>query len=807
MFRNYLKIAVRNFFSHPGFSLINVLGLAVGIACCLLILLFVQDEQNFDRHNRQIDRLFRVGLSATLNNNAIEGVVTSAPMAAALVGEMPEVAAATRLRSFDFPVFRYGDKVFSEERVFWVDASFFDVFTVPFIAGDPQTALEKPLTIVLTRSMAQKYFGGESPLGKVLSADGRRDYLVTGLIEDPPRNSHFHYDFLAAIETYDDSRSPVWVDNNYYTYFLLREDAAAEAVAAKMPDLVRKHVAPQIQAAIGITLDQFTASGGKYEYFIQPVKDIHLRSHYDHELEPNGDITYIYIFSVIALGILAVAVINFVNLATARSARRAREVGVRKTLGSYRAQLVRQFLFESILMTLVAVLLAILLIQLLLPAFNRITGKELAMPYAESPYIAFGLLALVLVVGVLAGIYPAFFLASFDPAAVLKTETAGRSRRSRLRNVLVIFQFAVSIVLLISTLIVRRQMDYIQTKNLGFNREQIVVIEKTDDIGNQLRAFKQELLAGPGVVSASNTDRLIGDNFGSSVFGLPGAAGEETHLLWTYASDEDFVETYEAEMAAGRFFEEARSTDVQAVVINESAARKIGLKDPVGRQIVAIGPDAARSRTVTIIGVTKDFNFQSLHSEIRPLIIRYLGSQGFGRFLSVRVRPENIRETIGFMERTWRRFARNQAFEYQFFDAHFARLYQAEERTGQIFLSFSILAVFVAGLGLFGLSAYVAEQRTKEIGIRKALGATVAGVSLLLSGQFTKRILAANIIAWPLAYYLMHRWLQKFAYRAAVSPWPFILTSLLVFVFALLTVSYQTIKAATTDPVKSLKYE
>jgi putative ABC transport system permease protein len=807
MFRNYLKVAVRNFVSRPGFSFINVLGLAVGVACCLLILLFVRDERSFDRHNERLDRIYRVGLSAFINNNSTESVVSSAPMAKALVDEIPEIEAAARVRNFGFPVFRTGDKVFSEERVFWVDNAFFDIFTVPFIAGDPRTALEKPLSIVLTRSMARKYFGGEDPLGKTLNADGTRDYVITGVVEDPPRNSHFHYDFLASVETYADSRSPVWVNNNYLTYFLLREGARAEAVAAKMPGLVRKHVGPQVQAAIGISLDEFIASGGRYDFFIQPVKDIHLRSHYEHELEPNGDIAYVYIFSVIALGILAVAVINFVNLATARSARRAREVGVRKTLGSHRAQLVRQFLFESALMALLAVLLALLLVQILLPAFNRITGKDLAMPYAESPYTVPGLLALVLVVGVLAGIYPAFFLASFDPVTVLKTETAGRSRKSHLRNVLVVLQFAVSIVLLIGTMIVHRQMDYIQTRNLGFNREQVVVVEKTDDIGNQLRVFKQELLANPRILSASNTDRLIGDDFGSSVFRLAGAAGEENHLLWTCRTDEDFAKTYQIEMAAGRFFEAARPTDAQAVVINESAARKLGLTDPAGKQIVAVGPTPARSQTLTIIGVTKDFHFQSLHTEIRPLIIGSFGERGFGRFLSVRIRPENIRETIGFMDRTWRGFARNQAFEYQFFDDHFARLYQAEEQTGQVFLAFSVLAVFVAGLGLFGLSAFVAEQRTKEIGIRKTLGATVGGVSLLLAGQFVKWVLVANIVAWPLGYYVMHRWLQKFAYRASVSPAPFILTALLVLAFALLTVSYQTIKAATADPVKSLKYE
>jgi putative ABC transport system permease protein len=807
MFRNYLKVAVRNFIRRPGFSLINVVGLAVGVACCLLILLFVRDEMSFDRHNERLDRIYRAGISAFVNNNAIDAVVTPSPMAKGLVDEVPEVEAAARVRNFGFPVFRYGDKVFSEERVYWVDNAFFDIFTVPFVAGDPRTALREPLTIVLTRTMARKYFGDGPALGQVLTADGKRDYVITGVVEDPPRNAHFHYDFLASVETYPDSRSPVWINNNYLTYFLVREGAGAEAVKAKLADIIRKHVGPQIQAATGITLDQFVASGGRYDYFIQPAKDIHLRSHYGAELEPNGDIAYVYIFSVVALGILAVAVINFINLATARSARRAREVGIRKTLGSHRGRLVRQFLVESVLMALLAVLLALLLVQALLPAFNRITGKPLAMPYADSPYAIPGLLGLVLAVGVLAGAYPAFFLASFDPAAVLKTETAGRSRKSRLRNVLVVFQFAVSVILIIGTFVVRRQMDYVRTRDLGFNKDQVVVVEKVDDIGGRIQAFKQALLANPRVLSASNSEDLIGDDFGSSVFKLAGAAGEENHLLYTLRTDEDFAKAYEIEMASGRYFEAERPTDAQAVVINEKAARELGLTDAAGQQIVAVGPTPEQSRTLTLVGIVKDFHFQSLHSEIRPLILGCYGEKEFGRFLSVRVRPEGIRETIDFIDRTWRGFAGNQAFEYRFFDDHFARLYEADERTGRVFLAFSVLAVFVAGLGLFGLSAFVAEQRTKEIGIRKTLGASVGGVSLLLAGQFAKWVLAANLVAWPIGYYFMHRWLQKFAYRAALSPLLFLLASLLVLTFALLTVSYQTVKAATADPVKSLKYE
>jgi putative ABC transport system permease protein len=719
MFKNYVKIALRNFLKHKGFSFINIFGLAIGVACCLVIVLFVLDEISYDQHHEKADQIYRVGIRGFVNNTLFHGVVTCAPMAQTLVNEFPEVTAATRLRNFGFPVFRYEDKVFSEEKVFWVDQAFFDVFTVPFIKGDSKTALAQPNTIVLTRSMASKYFGDEDPVGKSLNADKRRDYLVTGVVEDVPHNSHFHYDFLASNVTYDVSRSPVWVSNNYYTYLLLQEGASPEAFEAKLDELVKKYVGPQIQAAVGITLEQFFASGGDWSYFIQPLTGIHLHSHLEYELEPNGDIAYVYIFSIIAIGILLVACINFVNLATARAANRAREVGIRKTVGSSRGQLIRQFLSETTLMSFFAVLLALLAVQLLLPFFNNLTGKELAVPYVQNVLTIPLLLGLVLFIGILAGTYPAFFLASFDPVVVLKTEMSGRSKKSNMRNVLVVFQFTVSIVLIIGTVIVSRQLKYIQNRNLGFNKEQVVIVKKTDDIGNQVPAFRQELLKNPKVINATNTSNLIGNEFGNSAYKLAGATGEETHLLWTYFTDPYFVETYQIEMAAGRYYEEGRQADQQSAVINEAAVKDLGLIDPVGKQIEAIRPN--RTVAFTIIGVMKNFHFKSLHHQISPLIVHLYGPEGRGRFVSVRIHSENIRETMTFLEGTWRKFASNQAFEYEFFDDHFARIYQAEERTGQIFFSFSLLAIFIAILGLFGLAAFVAEQRTKEIGIRKVL--------------------------------------------------------------------------------------
>ncbi len=807
MFKNYIKIALRNFLKHKGFSFINIFGLAIGVACCLLIVMFVLDEVSFDQYHEKADQIYRVGINGFINNTRFEGVVTCSPMAQTLVREYPEVMAATRLRNFGFPVFRYEDKVYSEERVFWVDQDFFDVFTVSFISGDRKTALAEPNTIVLTRSMALKYFGDENPVGKSLNADNRRDYLVTGVVSDPPRNSHFHYDFLASLSTYDDSRSPIWVSNNYHTYLVLQEGASPQAFEEKLVELVKKYVGPQIQAAAGISLEQFFELGGEWGYFVQPLTDIHLHSHYEYELEANGDIAYVYIFSIIAIGILLVACINFVNLATARSVNRAREVAIRKTVGSMRGQLIRQFLAETTLLSFVAILIALIIVLFVLPTFNNITGKELSVPYLENVATIPSLLGVVLFIGILAGIYPAMFLASFDPAVVLKSETAGSSRKSSLRNVLVVFQFSVSIVLIVGAFVVYKQLRYFQNKNLGFNKDQVVVVKKTDDLGNQIQAFRQELLKNSDVINATNTQNLIGGTFGNTAFSLAGETGEQTHLLWTCFTDPHFADTYQIEMAVGRYFEEGRQADQQAVVINETAAKELGLDDPVGRQIVALGPTQEQSQTFTIIGVMKDFHFESLHFQIKSLIVVPYGPNGIGRFVSVRVNSEGIRETLAFLEGTWRKFAGNQAFEYEFFDDHFAKIYKAEERTGQIFFAFSLLAIVIASLGLFGLAAFISEQRTKEIGIRKVLGATESKIIVLLSKEFTKWVIFSNLIAWPIAYYFMHRWIQRFAFRPAISVWSFLLASVIVLMAALLTVSYQTIKAARSNPVELLRYE
>lgn len=807
MFKSYVKVAIRNLLKYKGTAFINIFGLSIGIACCVLISLFVLDELSYDRYHEKADRIYRVKVQGIVGTNEFNGAETCVPLADALVREFPEVTTAARLYRGGFPVVRYGDKVFSEERFYWADNTVFDVFTIPFIKGDPKTALSKPNTIVITQTMAEKYFGEDDPMGKTLNTDNRVDYLITGVVKDVPRNSHFHYDFLASLLGTDAAKNMFWVSNNIYTYFVLKEGVSYKALEEKLKGLVVKYVGPHIQQAAGISLEQFLKSGGAYGYFLQPLTDIHLYSDVEFEWEPNSDIAYIYIFSLIALAILAIACINFMNLATARSTRRAREVGIRKTLGSFHTQLIRQFLAESMIMSFLAIVTGLILVEFLLPWFSGLTGKHLAIRYLGSYFTIPLLLGLVVFVGFAAGIYPAFFLASFKPVEVLKGTLKKMGKSSWLRSGLVIFQFTVSIILFIGTFVVHSQLDFIRNKKLGFDKERLVVIKKTDDIGTQIEPFKQELLKLPGVIHVSNTSTLPGKSFNSNAHKMAGTTGEETHIIWSMRSDYDFDKTFRVKMAEGRFYSRDFQTDESAVVINEAAVKTLGLKKPIGKVLVEMGQTPDNSENYQIIGVLEDFHFESLHQKIRPMLINLYRKGQFGRYVSVRVGPGDIRETLVQLEKIWRKFAMNQAFEYDFFDREFARIYEAEERTGQIFAIFSILAICVACLGLFGLAAFTTEQRTKEIGIRKALGASVTGIVTMLSKEFTRWVLAANIIAWPVAYFIMRRWLRDFVYRTDIEIWMFILAAVLAFVIAYLTLSYQVLKSALANPVEALKYE
>ncbi len=808
MFKNQITIALRNLWRQKGYTFINISGLSIGIACCILILLYVGDEISYDRYNEKADRIYRIVLQGLIGPNEINVAVTPAPMAETFVREIPEVIAATRIRNYGFPVIEYEDKVFSEERFYWADSTIFDIFTIPFLSGDPKTALSKPNSVVFTKTMTEKYFGDENPLGKSIHLNNGVDYMVTGVIEDFPQNSHFHFDFIASLVSYPRTLDNLWISNNFHTYVLLKENVPIEQLEAKLPDFVEKYAAPQIQQATGFSFEQMLESGNRYEWNVQPLIDIHLHSNLQHELEPNGNATYVYIFTLVGIALLIIACINFMNLATARSANRAREVGMRKALGSQRSQLIRQFLTESIFLTLLALVLALLIVTAILPVYNTLIGKQLSVGYFSHITTVPYLLLFTVVVGLLAGSYPAFFMSSFKPVVVLKgnLESSGQAGKL-LRSGLVIFQFGVSVALIAGTLIVSNQLKYIQNKELGFNKEQIVVVEKTDDIAQQLESFKIELLKHPAISGVSNSTHYIGQNFSSNAFQVGGPTNTATHIIWNMWSDFDFASTYEVIMADGRYYSREFSTDSAGVVLNESAVNVLGLVDPVGKEVTMVGPTPEQSTNHTVIGVMKDFHFESLHYRIRPLIILPFGRGGNGRYVSVRIKPENISETLQHIDKTWRNLAGNQAFEYFFFDEEFARLYASEQRTGNLMTIFCILAVFIACLGLFGLASFSAEKRTKEIGVRKVLGASVTNIVLLLFKDTMKLMVIASIIALPFIYYIMSNWLQNFAYRVSIEPVIFVITVLLVFSVAILTVSYQALKAALTNPADALHYE
>jgi putative ABC transport system permease protein len=809
MIKNYLRVALRNLRNYKAYSLINIIGLAVGIACCIAIMLFVRDELNYDRFNEFADRIYRPRQLALINGHDVNTALSPVAMGPAVYRDLPGVVAYTRLIKSGSTVVRYEDKTFSEERFFGADSTVFDIFTFPFVAGNPKTALTQPNTVVITESIAHKYFGNENPIGKILNTGKKDNFVVTGVIKDIPQNSHLHPDFMASLTTLPDSRNPTWLSNNYYTYFLLREGVNLVEFQKKLDDEVIKYGSPQLKAITGISLEQFRAAGNKYGYVLQPLTSIHLTSHLDYEIEPNSDITYVYIFSAIAVAILLIACINFINLATARSEKRAKEVGVRKTLGSTRSYLVGQFMSESTLMSIIAVILAVGIVELLLPLFNQIANKKMSLHLFSDPLSIPVLVCFAVVVGIIAGSYPAFYLSSFHPIDVLRSDVRKGGRKSFLRSGLVIFQFAISIALFVGTFIIFAQLRYVQTKDLGFDKEEAIVISGTNDLSNQLQSFEDELRANKGIVSLTNSNAIPGNQGGDNACRIEGAPENQYEDIQQMFCDYDFTRTYKLGTADGRFFSKEHPSDSAAVVVNEEVKKSFNATKIVGKYLIypGAGPAGADVR-YQVIGVVKDFNYRSLHEPIRPLAIRLFPSRGFiGRFVTVRLAPGDHLSTISFIENVWKKYAGDEEFSYNFLDDNLQRLYTDDRRTSEIAGAFSILAIFIACLGLLGLAAFVTEQRTKEIGIRKVLGASVAEIVALLSKEFVKWVLVANVVAWPLAYYVMNNWLKNFAYRIDIGIWIFIASGALALVIAILTVSSHAIKAATANPVQSLRYE
>ena len=801
MLKNHLKIAFRNIKKHKTFSAINIVGLAVGITCSILIWLFVGHERSYDRFHEKADRIFRLALRATLGDTKIDQTQTSSEVFRRLAAEFPEIEKGVKFYNPRRTPVIFENRTFYESRLYAVDAPFFEVFTFPLIDGDPQTALAEPNSMVLSKATAEKYFGTTDVLGNTIRADfsnstGSAIFHVTGVSENVPDNSHFHFDILVSSSTFPGLiNEKDWGEADFITYLLLTPGTSKDRFDEKLKEFTRRNLG-------GRGFDEWVAQGNYWEYYLQPITEIHLNSDLKGEFEANGNRTYIVIFSVISIIILLIACINFMNLSTAKSSIRAKEVGVRKVVGSSRKELMQQFLSESILLSFISLALGLAAIQILLPAYRNFVGRNLSMPYLDNAAVIPSLLAFGLVVGLISGSYPAFFLSSFPPISVFRGITGRSSGSSLLRNILVVFQFAIAIFLIAGTLVVFQQLKFFQNKRLGFEKEQVLVVRNPGSLGNSVSSFKDALRQNSHVSNVSGSNTLPSRSYRNMIFVSKDVANKFNLNLCV--CDFDFLETLKLEMADGRFFSREFSTDTQAVILNERAVNALGWEDPIGKNFWSPGVGK-----LSVIGVIKDYHYESLHQEIRPLALLLAAGnlQNEQNYISVRLSTESVFGTVRDIENTWKTFAPGDPFEYSFLDQDYDNLYTNEKQIRSLFSVFSFLAIFISCLGLFGLASFVADLKTKEIGVRKVLGATVPNIVLHLTKGFTKGIVLANIIAWPLAYFAMNGWLQQFAYRIGIGLWVFALSGILALGIAFFTVSYHTIKAATANPVDSLRYE
>lgn len=806
MIRNYIKTAFRSLVKNRAFTAINVFGLALGLAACLLIVLYVFDELSFDRYNTKSDRIYRVNEDLKLGNNNVLYAVCMPPLAQTLKSDFPEVEDAARLKAAGgFHVKNENENILEYGTVF-ADPAIFNVFTLPMIYGNPVTALKDPNSVVLTETAAKKYFNSTDIVGKTLKIDNNQLLNITGIIKDIPKQSHFNFDFFISMSTWADSKSTQWLRSDYNTYILFKKGADVKAFESKLPAFLKKYSEGEMKSQLHLDMAAFEKGGSYFRLNLTPLTDIHLHSNRSGELGHNGTVQYVYIFSAVALFILLIACINFMNLSTARSSNRAREVGVRKVLGSPRKYLIAQFLTESILVTLAAAVIAVIAAAFLLPVFNQLSGKELVLDAQVLKWLAPSLVVIIVVVGGLAGSYPAFFLSAFQPINVLSGKISAGFKGGMLRSVLVVFQFCISIFLIVGTIVIYNQLNYIQTKNLGYNRNQVLIINRAFELGSHTKTFKDEIKQLPGVANATLTGFLpTSQSRNESIFYKDATADTRQSIFpQTWNVDEDYISTLGMKMAAGRTFSSKMSTDSTGLVINETAAKFLDFADPINKTLYRnTDGNANHIKPYHIIGVVKDFHFNSLRENISPVIFT-LGDDGGA--LSVRVSTSNMPALIAQIKNKWEGLTQSH-FEYSFMDQDFDAAYRSEQRTGTIFMIFTVLAIVIACLGLFGLAAYAAEQRTKEIGIRKILGASITTIARMLSFDFIKLVFIAIVIACPVSWFVMQKWLQGFAYRESIHWWYLAAAGFAAIIIAFVTISFQSVKAAFENPVKSLRNE
>lgn len=809
MLRNYLKIAVRNIRRQKFYAFINIAGLTIGLTTGLLIVLYIIDEFSYDKFHKDSDLISRVNLTGRMSGQEFKSAFTSAPLAKGIIRDIPEVVNTCRIAQWKDIAVKNGMDDFLEKNVLLADSNFFDFFNFRLIEGEFNTALAKPNSLVLTRSAANKIFGYKgpadvSPVGKTLLF-GKEKWVctVTGVANDPPSNSHIHFSMVVSMQSWDYSRSPSWITNSLLTYVRMNKSADPVYVESKLSELVKKYIGPQAQGYLGISFEDFLKQGGAYGYYLQPLLKIHFSPDPDLQLEPGGNINTIYLLIGIAIFIIVIACINFMNLSTARFSSRAREVGIRKSLGGSAGGLRFQFLLESITYTILSLIVAHILLALILPQFNSLSGKLLTLASLKNIVYLASVLVLVFIVGILAGSYPAFYLTSFRPVEVLKGTIRAGMKSKSIRRLLVVFQFAMSTGLIICTFLVYKQLQFLKNKDKGFDNQNLIVIRNIESLSTGKISFRDELIKMPDVINASICDLVPPDAGQHSDIFRPIGEDEQKRGSNYCTVDENMFSTLKLSMKEGRFFSSDFPSDSRAVVINEAAAKSFGWENPVGQKIQTYWKAEGQDER-EVIGVIKDYNYQSLSEQITSLLI-FPGEEGNN--ILVRLAPGNLKKQVDLIKEKWNGFPGSGYFDYSFVSDNFFAKFRKEQQLGKIFIIFTLLAIVVAALGLLGLSTFSAEQRSREIGVRKAMGATSSVVVKLMSLEFLNLVLISFLIAVPVSYLTIVWWLKNFAYKTDLGVWSFLAGGLIALLIAVISVGYQSLKAANKNPVTSLKYE
>jgi putative ABC transport system permease protein len=803
MIGHYLIIAYRNLRRNKLHSILNIFGLTIGITCFILIMLFVRHELSYDKFNPHAARIYRIAVNGMLGNTEIHQTGTPPPLPAALYQEFPEVEAVTRLMKVSNYQASYEKKVFTEENLFIADSSFIDIFGIQFTRGNPAFALNQPGVMIITERIAKKYFGNDDPINKsILFKYGKLEFniRVSAVMKEFPDNAHFHPDFVVSMLSFKglyDSKN--WFNNSEATYLMLRPHTRYKSLENKFPDFIAKYFFQ------GESYAEWEKKGNYWRYSMQPLTKIHLTSKLNGEFEANGNEMYIYILSLAAVFVLVIACINYMNLYTAKSMIRAKEIGVRKSFGSSRLSLIKQLLLESVLITFIAAMLAIIVVDSILPYYNNFTGKPLDFHFSD-PLSIVVIAVFILIVGILSGSYPALYLSSFKPTAIMKQNSGDAERNLNFRNILVILQFSISICLIAGTIMVFKQLKFMRFENLGVDKDNVVVVKNISGLGDNTNAFMQKLVSNPHIQKVSITSDVFGSNFTNWGYG---AEGKQTFTLNTFYCDTSYANVLKLTMADGRFFSSTYSSDSSGIVINEAAAKMLEWKEPLNKKMNLY----AISKDLHVIGIVRDFNYESKQTQIRPMGIILLNGVAKNsqytnaNFILARLNPGNNNEDIKFIRTTWDQFSTGDPLKYSFLEQEYDNLYLNEVKSQQLFLVFAILSIFIAGLGLFGLASYMAIRRTKEVGLRKVNGATRVGIILLLSENFAKWVIIAFVIACPVCWLMLSRWLKNFAYHTTLSWWILASAGFLALVIALLTVSWQSWRAATRNPVEALRYE